>query len=373
MSAARARGRGRGRLHRHEAPTPLDPHGLAAQAERHLAWLEVRAYAETTVQSRRRDLDAFAAWCAERGITRPADLSRLVLDLFQKWLAHLPKKDGAPLSVRSQRLKLLAVAGFCRWLAREKLVLYNPAAELELPKAGRRLPHTILTSAEVERVLAVPDVRSPLGLRDRAIMETFYSTGIRRFELIGLEVQDVDFQRGVLLVRQGKGKKDRVVPIGERALAWVRKYLDEVRPSLATSLSDRTLFLTADGTRLGRNHLTELVRRAIAAADIGKQGSCHLFRHTMATLMLEAGADIRFIQQMLGHARLDTTQIYTQVSIQALKAVHEATHPAARLKHRTSEPPDGWDEARIRIVLDHYESQSEDDVIAEDEADGLTN
>jgi integrase/recombinase XerD len=139
------------------------------------------------------------------------------------------------------------------------------------------------------------------------------------------------------MVRQGKGKKDRMIPIGERALAWIQKYRDSVRPSLALASDDGTLFLTQQGDAFTPNRLTQLVRDHIDAAHINKRGSCHLFRHTMATLMLENGADIRFIQAMLGHADLSTTQIYTQVSIVKLKEIHSMTHPA-RLKRGSSTP-----------------------------------
>lgn len=317
--------------------TWTDPHSLAAQVERHLGWLEARGYAETSVEGRRRDIVAFVTWCTERGVTRPPELTRLVLDLYQKRVARMERRDGATISPRTQRLKLLAVAGFCKWLARERLVLYNPAAELELPRVGHYLPRTVLSADEAEQVLAVPDVATPLGLRDRAILETFYSTGIRRSELMRLEVVNIDLSRQILAIRQGKGKRDRFVPIGERALAWIGRYLEEVRPQLVVLPDPGHLYLTADGTPLGRNHLGKMVSTAVAMADIGKQGACHLFRHTMATLMLEHGADIRFIQQMLGHARLETTQIYTQVSLDALKAVYNATHPGARLRRRRDE------------------------------------
>ena len=173
--------------------------------------------------------------------------------------------------------------------------------------------------------LLTPDLLAP---RDRAILETFYSTGIRRLELIHLGLYDIDLDRGTLMVRHGKGKRDRMLPIGERAVAWVEKYLNEVRPELATAQSEQALFLTNLGTLFHPNRLTALVRNYINATNIGKKGSCHLFRHSMATHMLENGADIRFIQAMLGHARMDTTQIYTQVSIKKLKEVHTLTHPA---------------------------------------------
>jgi integrase/recombinase XerD len=151
---------------------------------------------------------------------------------------------------------------------------------------------------------------------------------MRRMELLGLKLYDLDQERGTVFVRQGKGKKDRMIPMGARAFGWVRRYLDEVRPSLSLTPDDGIVFLTNVGLVFEPNRLTQLVRDYVDAAEIGKTGSCHLFRHTCATLMLENGADIRFIQQLLGHEKLETTQIYAQVSIRMLKEVHTRTHPA---------------------------------------------
>lgn len=142
----------------------------------------------------------------------------------------------------------------------------------------------------------------------------------------------LDQERGTLMVRQGKGKKDRMVPIGERAIAWLARYLNDARPQLVLPPDPSTLFLTQEGEEISCHRLTQLVREHVIAADMGKSGACHLFRHTCATLMLEGGADIRYIQEMLGHVELSTTQIYTQVSIRKLKAVHTLTHPGAKLE-----------------------------------------
>ena len=217
--------------------------------------------------------------------------------------------------------------------ARQNHLLHNPASEIVLPRMEHRLPKHVLTTEEAERIIQQPDVTDPEGLRDRAILETFYSTGMRRMELIHLKIYDLDTDRGMLTIRQGKGKKDRVIPIGDRAAAWVEKYLREVRPNLVTEPYDRTVFLSNAGEPFCLDHLSNLVRDYVDKANIGKRGACHLFRHSMATLMLENGADIRFIQQMLGHADLNSTQIYTHVSIRKLKEIHTATHPA-KLQHK---------------------------------------
>jgi integrase/recombinase XerD len=172
-----------------------------------------------------------------------------------------------------------------------------------------------------------------LGLRDRAIMETLYTTGMRRLELVNLKLWDLDLERATVTIRQGKGKKDRIIPLGDRTALWVRKYLDESRPALVSEPDEHVLFLSNAGEPFSLDYLTEMVRGYVDAAlsvdgKPGKRGACHLFRHTMATLMLEGGADIRFIQAMLGHADLKTMQIYTRVAVRQLQEIHRATPPA---------------------------------------------
>ena len=169
-------------------------------------------------------------------------------------------------------------------------------------------------------------------------METLYSTGMRRRELANLKVYDLDTERGTVTIRQGKGKKDRMIPIGERAAAWMEKYIREARPKLVVEPDDHTVFLSNAGEPFCLDHLSDLVREHVDAANIGKRGACHMIRHTMATLMLDNGADTRYIQEMLGHADLKTTQIYTQVSIRQLKRIHAATHPGASLEKKSPAP-----------------------------------
>lgn len=313
---------------------PGDPHGMAAALFGFTEWQRTKGYSERTIENRTRHMTTFILWCEERGVVRPIEVTRPVLERYQRWLYHYRKKDGEPLSFRSQHQRLSCLRAFFRYLTRHNLILYNPASELELPKLERRLPKHVLTAGEAERVLNQADVRLPLGIRDRAILETLYSTGMRRSEVVGLKLYDLDGERGTIMVRQGKGKKDRMIPIGERAIAWVTKYVRDVRPDLVADPTETALFLTALGEPFTPNRLTRVVREYVVAAELGKEGACHIFRHTMATLMLEHGADIRFIQAMLGHAELSTTQIYTQVSIRQLKEIHTRTHPAALNRRR---------------------------------------
>jgi integrase/recombinase XerD len=300
--------------------------------------MRVKNYAERTVEDRHKHLSRFIDWCEERGVSRAVEVSRPVLEGFARYLYHYRRADGQPLSFQGQHVRLVPVRAFFRFLTKQHFLVFNPASELELPRLGHRLPKHVLSAKEAEAVLAAVDVEEPLGVRDRAILEVFYSTGMRRCELIRLALYDLDAERGVVMVRQGKGRKDRVIPIGERAVLWTEKYLSELRPELVVPPDDGTLFLTHLGQPFSSNRLTQLVAKYVEAAQIGKHGSCHLFRHTMATLMLEGGADIRFIQQMLGHATIATTQVYTQVSIRQLKAIHTATHPSSTLKAADREP-----------------------------------
>ena len=305
-----------------------DPQGLAAYVLRYLEWLQVHNYAVPTVQNRQSYLGVFVAWCAERGLITPREITKPILERYQRSLYTHRKANGEPLTFRAQHARLIPVRAFFKWLARQNFLLYNPASELELPRLEHRLPKHVLTKSEAEQVLAQPDTSESMGIRDRAILEVFYSTGMRRSELMSLGLFDLDRERGTVMIRQGKGKKDRMIPIGERAVAWIDRYQTQVRPELVIERGNATLFLTQAGEAFTPDRLTQLVRGYVNAADTGKTGSCHLLRHTMATLMLENGADIRYIQAMLGHAELSTTQIYTQVSIRKLKEIHSATHPA---------------------------------------------
>ncbi len=305
-----------------------DAAGFAALASAYLDAMRVLNYSEKTVESRAHHLREFIKWCTERSFARPAEITKPILERYQRHLYHYRKKNGEPLSFRSQHGCLVPVRALFKWLCRHNHLLANPAADLELPRAEKRLPRHVLTASEAECVLIQPDAEEEMGLRDRAILEVFYSTGMRRMELANLKLYDLDQERGTVFIRQGKGKKDRMIPMGSRAFGWVRRYLDDARPSLALTPDDGLVFLTNVGLVFEPNRLTQMVRHYVDQAEIGKTGACHLFRHTCATLMLEGGADIRFIQQLLGHEKLETTQIYAQVSIRMLKEVHTRTHPA---------------------------------------------
>ncbi len=304
---------------------------IEVDAKEYLEWMEIHNYAVRTVECRRRYLGYFFAFAGAAGVT---DAREVTLDLllgYQHALFSHRKRDGEPLSFGTQAQRLVPITQFFAWLHREHRIASNPSADLLMPRPDRRLPEATLSAQEMAALLGTPDVSRPLGLRDRAVLEVFYSCGLRRGELISLWLRDVDFERGTIFIRRGKGAKDRYVPVGERALFWLRLYVEIVRPGFVGSSFPDHLFLTSVGTPLCPDWLCSRVRRYLAEAGINKRGSCHLLRHTVATLMLEGGADIRYVAEMLGHARLETTQRYTRVSIERLRSVHAICHPAAGL------------------------------------------
>lgn len=307
---------------------------MSRWVERYVAWLPVIGRTERTVWTATHTLRWFVEWCETRGIMAPDGVTKPILQRYQRYLYHYRKttRGGRPLSVGTQVQRLMVVRGFFRWLVRQDVLVSNPASDLDLPRRPVMLVREVLSESEAEAVLAVPDVSKPLGLRDRAILELFYSSGLRRNEVACLCVYDLDRGRGVVRVRHGKGDKERYVPVGERALFWIERYLDEVRPRYVAADGDETLFLCRYGKRLKLDALTDMARSALEASGVSKRGACHVLRHTMATLMLEGGADVRHVQEMLGHASLETTQVYTHVAIGKLVAVHARTHPGAKLR-----------------------------------------
>ncbi|MBI4870481.1 MAG: site-specific tyrosine recombinase XerC [Candidatus Riflebacteria bacterium] len=317
---------------------PADPLGFTRAIADYLEARAMRGDTQHTLHGKAKDLEYFLRWAEPRGLIRPADITRPILERYQRTLFYYRKKNGRPLAFSTQRHRLTVLRSLFGFLARANRILYNPASDLDLPRLRERLPPPVLSSAEIEQVLALPDVTDVYGLRDRALLETFYSTAMRRSELAHLKLPELDFSRGTVTIRSGKGGKDRVVPIGERALAWLERYLAESRPRLVIEPDEGFLFLTYLGQSFDPDHLSYLVARFIDQADLGKSGSCHLIRHSVATLMLEHGADCRYVQELLGHSQLSTTQICLQVTITRLKAVHAATHPGALLK--PPRPPD---------------------------------
>ncbi len=308
---------------------PLDhPEGFGVLGERYLTALAVQQYSAKTLNKKRAHLKRFAQWCDERSIQQPEHVTRDLCERYQRHIHHYRKANEEPLSIIVQRHHITDIKTFYRWLVDQGYLLFSPVEPIALPKVPKALPKAVLSETEMEALLNQPDINTASGLRDRAMMEMLYSTGLRRGELLDLQLPDIDHARGMLRVNQGKGQKDRIVPVGERALLWLNRYLVDSRPLLIRQLNDSIVFLSRFGNALSPSSITKRFNQYRRDAGIAKPGSVHIFRHTTATVMLEHGADIRHIQALLGHENLSTTQVYTQVAITQLKAVHEKTHPA---------------------------------------------
>lgn len=284
-----------------------------------------------TVRGKKSSLKNFTQWCSTIQIVSVDLIDLNVMDSYMSYLNSYRKPlDNKPLSIAQKRNLLTAVKVFIRVLYAKEIIEKNTLEFIELPKAGRRLPKAIFSVEEIERILAQTLLFGIKGIRDRAILETFFATGIRRAELLHLELEDIDFNAQLLRVNHGKGMKERIVPISKRACEWLALYLKKVRPSIAFISSGSTLFIANNGKQFLPNKLSELASKYVKLSGIKRAGSCHLFRHATATTMLDNGAELRFVQEMLGHASISTTQIYTHVSREKLSSVYIDSHPSAK-------------------------------------------
>ena len=305
--------------------------GLAYWHDVYLEYLAVRNYSQGTLKGRRDAIKMFINWGAERDLRQAQQITRPILEAYQRWLWKYTKANGKRLGWSTQRNRVSILKDWFRWMTKKDVLMHNPASELELPRTEKRLPGAALTLAQVEALMSVPNLADPLGIRDRAMLELFYSCGLRRAELSRLDVPDFNAERRTIHVRLGKGRKDRMVPVGGRAVQWVDKYLLEVRPRLCLDTRTQAVFLTGYGGPFNPDVLSRMVTGMMKKAGLTGKGSCHMLRHTCATHMLEGGADIRYIQQLLGHEKLETTAIYTEVNIRQLQEVHSRCHPAGQL------------------------------------------
>jgi integrase/recombinase XerD len=288
------------------------------------AWLDhlrvERGLAENTLSAYEADLRELSAR-AEAG-------GRSLLDLEQADVAEfLGSLRERGLGARSQARHLFSARAFYRFALREGLLARDPTENLRPPKAFRGLPR-YLTPAQVEALLAAPDVSSPVGLRDRAVLEVMYATGLRASELTGLTTEGLDAELGIVRVL-GKGRKERLVPLGREARRWVKRYVADAREGFARGRPRPTLFLSQRGGRLSPSGLWGLVRRHAVTAGVERVLTPHVLRHSFASHLLERGADLRALQAMLGHADISTTQIYTHVTRERLRQLYDKFHPRA--------------------------------------------
>ena len=277
--------------------------------------------AENTVSAYGRDLDRYAAVLDARGVRTPVDVSQADVSALLQLLGELG------LEASSVARNLSAVRMFHRFLQTEGVIEIDPTEHMKSPRLGRKLP-AVLNVYEVERLMIEPDVETPLGLRDRALLEMLYGAGLRVSELIGMERSHLLFDLEVVRVI-GKGSRERIVPIGTEAVEWVNRYLTGARVDLSRLASGDTIFLNFRGGSMSRMGVWKILRRYVQDAGIRKTVSPHTMRHSFATHLLEGGADLRAVQEMLGHVDISTTQIYTHVDREYLKEVHRTFHPRA--------------------------------------------
>jgi len=284
--------------------------------EKFMRYLEIeKNYSRHTILNYRLDLEDFRKFLAE------APLEKVDYLALRKYLAILKGKN---LGNRTVNRRLSALRSFFKFLTREGYIKANPILILSSPKLEKHLP-SFMTEDEVVKLIEAAfqkDEKDEMGLRDRAILETFYSTGLRISELVGLSTDDVDFISGIVKV-MGKGKKERIVPIGEVAIQAIRKYLEKRRKQ------NNAIFLNKNGKRITTRGVRDIVEKYIHMAGIKQGVSPHTFRHSFATHLLNRGADLRTVQELLGHANLSTTQIYTHLTTERLKSVYDKAHPHA--------------------------------------------
>lgn len=280
-------------------------------------WLE-KGLSPHTRAAYRSDLGHFHGWLQERG----GDLAAAGREVI---LNHLAWRLEQGYKARSTARLLSGLRGFYRYLLREGLIAEDPTLQVELPQIGRPLPKS-LSEADVEALLAAPDIDEPIGLRDRAMLEVLYACGLRVTELVSLTLEQVNLRQGVLRVF-GKGSKERLVPLGEEAMAWIERYLRDSRVFLLDGKPSDVLFPSLRGEQMTRQTFWHRIKHQAQIAGIGKPLSPHTLRHAFATHLLNHGADLRVVQMLLGHSDLSTTQIYTHIARQRLQELHAQHHP----------------------------------------------
>tara|TARA_R110001583_G_scaffold54668_1_gene167003 strand:+ start:1718 stop:2671 length:954 start_codon:yes stop_codon:yes gene_type:complete len=283
-----------------------------------------------TLRGKRGGLKKFFLWCLERNVTR---IDQIDLDLMDDYAAYLnayrKPLDKRPLCLAQKRNLLTFVKTFIKYMYVKNLLPTNPLENIELPSRGQQIPKALYSVDEIETILEQPLLFGIKGLRDRAILECLFATGIRRGELVELNIDDIKFSERLIRV-YGKGDKERLVPISIRGCEWLAFYIGKIRPMFAFIGSGKCLFLANNGKRYAPGKVSDMASLYVKLAGFDRTGACHLYRHNTATTMLDNGADLRHIQEMLGHASILTTQLYTHVSRKKLSEVYNDTHPSAK-------------------------------------------
>jgi integrase/recombinase XerD len=289
--------------------------------------LQIRNYSARTVTDYGYSLALLLRFLEERNLADIQSVTAATLAEFQRWVYYQPTKRGAARGVVNQNAILAAVKSFCRFLKNEGVLSADPAQGIAYAREPRRLPRNVLTPQEAKRIIEAVDTTTVLGYRDRTILEVLYATGIRNQELRQLAVDDVNLEEGLLRVNDGKGGKDRVTPLGQIASRFLETYIRGIRPQLAAGRNTSALFLSFRGKPIDAHTVGDLVKRHAKLAKVKKHVTPHVWRHTCATHLVKNNANLRHVQDLLGHGSLATTERYLQLTIADLKAAHAKFHP----------------------------------------------
>jgi integrase/recombinase XerD len=289
--------------------------------------LQIRNYSARTVSDYGYNLVALFRFLGQRQIADIQSVTQATLVDFQRWVYYQPTKQGTPRGVVSQNGILAAVKSFCHFLKTEGYLARDPAEGIEYAREPHRLPRNVLTPEEAKRIIEAVDTTTVLGYRDRTILEVLYATGIRNQELRNLTVTDVNLEEGLLRVNCGKGAKDRVTPLGQIASRFLETYLNGIRPQLLGGRHASALFLSYRGNAIDAHSVGDLVKRHAGLANVKKHVTPHVWRHTCATHLVQNNANLRHVQDLLGHGSLATTERYLRLTIVDLKEAHAKLHP----------------------------------------------
>lgn len=293
------------------------------EIEKYLEYIKLKNFSISTITVRRQSLMDFKRWLEKQGKT---DIREVTTEDLKNYLSSMQEKGftNNTVDTRIRSVKLL-----CEYLEKQQIILINPAERLEMPSLGRRLPLNILTEEEVKRLLIIPNLETSAGIRDRAIMELLYSSAIRRSECTALNVYDIDIEGGYLRINQGKGRKDRIVPLGKKACEYLKLYLKKVRPQLVNDPDINFLFLH-QGKQLQGESINRIIQRNARKGGLSIPVTVHSFRKAAVTHMLRAGASPMYLQKMLGHSTGETMKKYLKVSIKDIKEMHNKKHPGEK-------------------------------------------
>jgi len=294
----------------------------------YLDYLGIKNYSSRSIEEYRYELNYFNSWLKEKNIISIDNISYQELLDYQAHLSHTKSKfTKKKLSSGTQIKKLIVIKEFFKYLIRTDIIFYNPAGKIKLPRDQESLRWSILSKSNIKKLLLAPDLKTVSGYRNRTILEILYTTGMRATELCNLKIEDIDYENNIIHIHAGKGNKDRSVPACDRALRYLKHYINKIRNHYANKKSGSYIFISWYGNQIGRDTLKRLTKHYAEKCELKKAVTSQCFRIACATHMLKNGADIRYIQQLLGHSVIDTTMKYLKLEKSELKKIHNRTHP----------------------------------------------